>query len=154
MTELPNLNFFGPSGWRCPQCGRIYSPSTIMCYYCNNQQTYVSGHTTGTPIKEYVQNWNDYLNNHTTNPISKTEQEYRTDCGQTVTIKDGMPQVTITANDCNTASSITSEWNKLISQTTNIFDYPDVDKILNPTNIIDNKDMFQVHFDKTVTYEV
>ena len=153
MTELPNLNFFGPSGWRCPQCGRIYSPSTIMCYYCNNQQTYVTDHTTGTPLKEYIQNWNDYLNHYTASPVSKTEQEYRTDSGQATINKDEIPKVTITANNCNTAS-IDSEWNKLISQAINIFDYPNVDQILNPTNIIDNKDTFQVHFDKTITYEV
>ena len=144
MTELPNLNFFGPSGWRCPQCGRIYSPSTIMCYYCNNQQTYVTDHTTGTPIKEYVQNWNDYLNISSAPTIGSD---------QTTTNKDEIPKVTIAANNCNTAS-IDSEWNKYLNHAINIFDYPDVDKILNPTNTIDNKDMFQVHFDKTITYEV
>ncbi len=25
---------FAPSGWRCPGCGRYYSPSTYTCYYC------------------------------------------------------------------------------------------------------------------------
>ena len=127
MTELPNLNFFGPSGWRCPQCGRIYSPSTIMCYYCNNQQTYVTDHTTGTPIKEYVQNWNDYLN------ISTSKQEDK---------------------KSETTSSTTFDWNKYLNHAINIFDYPNVDQILNPTNIINDKDTFQVHFDKMITYEV
>lgn len=23
-----------PQGWRCPQCGRVYSPSQPMCLYC------------------------------------------------------------------------------------------------------------------------
>lgn len=21
-------------GWECPKCGRVYSPSTAMCYFC------------------------------------------------------------------------------------------------------------------------
>jgi|3_EtaG_2_1085321.scaffolds.fasta_scaffold08955_12 hypothetical protein len=23
-------------GWECPKCGRCYSPTTIMCFYCGN----------------------------------------------------------------------------------------------------------------------
>lgn len=26
-------------GWECPKCGRVYSPSTMMCPYCGNDQT-------------------------------------------------------------------------------------------------------------------
>ena len=27
---------FVRQGWQCPVCGRIYSPDTLMCYYCSN----------------------------------------------------------------------------------------------------------------------
>jgi len=33
-------------GWQCPICKRIYSPFTMMCYYCNNGST-----TTSTKIR-------------------------------------------------------------------------------------------------------
>lgn len=26
-------------GWRCPQCGKIYSPFVQECYHCNAKQT-------------------------------------------------------------------------------------------------------------------
>ena len=39
-----SLNFFdyynsgfAPQGWQCPICGRVYSPSTPMCYYCSRK---------------------------------------------------------------------------------------------------------------------
>ena len=25
-----------PQGWQCPICKRVYSPTTLMCYYCGN----------------------------------------------------------------------------------------------------------------------
>jgi hypothetical protein len=25
-------------GWQCPCCNRVYSPSTVMCYYCGNYE--------------------------------------------------------------------------------------------------------------------
>lgn len=25
-----------PRGWVCPKCGRVYSPTTTMCYYCGH----------------------------------------------------------------------------------------------------------------------
>ena len=24
-------------GWQCPLCGRVYSPTTMMCWYCGNE---------------------------------------------------------------------------------------------------------------------
>lgn len=24
-------------GWQCPICGRVYSPTTTMCFYCGNE---------------------------------------------------------------------------------------------------------------------
>ena len=25
-------------GWQCPLCGRVYSPTTMMCFYCGNNK--------------------------------------------------------------------------------------------------------------------
>lgn len=36
---------FTPKGWECPKCGRVYSPSTIMCFYCGNQTITTSPNT-------------------------------------------------------------------------------------------------------------
>lgn len=36
---------FAQKGWVCPKCGRVYSPSTQECFYCNNQNAQ-SGATT------------------------------------------------------------------------------------------------------------
>lgn len=27
---------FAQQGWVCPKCGRVFSPTTPMCYYCGN----------------------------------------------------------------------------------------------------------------------
>ena len=37
IEELKNKNNnFIETGWKCPICGRVYSPSTQMCFYCGN----------------------------------------------------------------------------------------------------------------------
>lgn len=54
-----NLNYidWGPQGWRCPGCGRYYSPTTPMCFYCGNKEvTYHSG--TSIDDSEW---WKEYL---------------------------------------------------------------------------------------------
>ena len=28
---------FAQQGWQCPICGRVYAPSTPMCYYCGGE---------------------------------------------------------------------------------------------------------------------
>lgn len=37
-------------GWKCPECGRVYSPSTPMCFYCRGNKsltvTYNDSNTT------------------------------------------------------------------------------------------------------------
>ena len=33
-----------PQGWICPKCGRVYSPTTIMCICCGGIE--VTDHTT------------------------------------------------------------------------------------------------------------
>ena len=34
---LPQDNIFVNKGWQCPICGRVYSPTTPMCFYCSNK---------------------------------------------------------------------------------------------------------------------
>lgn len=29
-------------GWQCPICGRVYSPTAMMCLYCGNEEEIVS----------------------------------------------------------------------------------------------------------------
>lgn len=29
-------------GWECPKCGRIYSPYTTMCLYCNSDNVKIN----------------------------------------------------------------------------------------------------------------
>lgn len=31
---LPQYNMSINKGWQCPICGRVYSPTTPMCFYC------------------------------------------------------------------------------------------------------------------------
>lgn len=31
-------NLFVNKGWQCPICGRVYSPTTSMCFYCGNKE--------------------------------------------------------------------------------------------------------------------
>lgn len=44
-------------GWQCPQCKRIYSPSTFMCYWCGNTTSNTSDTTSGSqPIRDMMVN--------------------------------------------------------------------------------------------------
>ena len=61
MYYNPNYIEWGQQGWTCPKCGRVYSPSTPMCFYCNNQKTWTS--PTTNPI-----GWDDYLKQTTGRP--------------------------------------------------------------------------------------
>ena len=54
----PNYYNWAPEGWRCPVCGRVYSPTTPMCFYCSNQEGTVQ--TTGTSIND-DEWWREYL---------------------------------------------------------------------------------------------
>ena len=53
----PNYINWAPEGWRCPVCGRVYSPTTPMCFYCSNQEV---TYGTGTSINDRKW-WDDYL---------------------------------------------------------------------------------------------
>lgn len=35
---LHQNNLFVKKGWQCPICGRVYSPTTPMCFYCRNKE--------------------------------------------------------------------------------------------------------------------
>lgn len=46
-NNLPGYGLFVNQGWQCPICQRVYSPSTLLCFYCGN--TTVTTTSTGTP---------------------------------------------------------------------------------------------------------
>lgn len=57
--------FFAPKGWICPKCGRVYSPSTPICWYCGGEKTTtVDTGTSGTLITDN----NNPASTTTTNP--------------------------------------------------------------------------------------
>jgi len=58
MLYNPNYYSWGPEGWRCPECGRVYSPTTPMCFYCSNKEGTVL--STGTGINDSKW-WEEYL---------------------------------------------------------------------------------------------
>lgn len=37
-------------GWRCPMCGRVYSPDTVMCLFCQGNYGYDWTCRSGIPI--------------------------------------------------------------------------------------------------------
>ena len=39
-------DYMAQQGWQCPICKRVYSPFTMMCYYCGGEQNVTT--TTGT----------------------------------------------------------------------------------------------------------
>ena len=56
----PNYQSWGPQGWRCPECGRVYSPTTPMCFYCSNKEaTIQTDKTTVIPFDDRGW-WDDY----------------------------------------------------------------------------------------------
>ena len=41
-------------GWQCPICKRVYSPFTIMCYYCGADTVTTTNTGTGTVYPQGV----------------------------------------------------------------------------------------------------
>lgn len=39
---MDNYNF-AQQGWQCPICKRVYSPSTMMCFYCGENTVISTG---------------------------------------------------------------------------------------------------------------
>lgn len=34
----PDYINWGPTGWTCPKCGRVYGPNQPTCLYCNDRR--------------------------------------------------------------------------------------------------------------------
>lgn len=119
MYWNPNYEFFAPTGWRCPQCGRVYSPTTLMCFYCgSNQKTWTSPHTTN-PTMDDSAWWEEYLKQSTTGKPTTWWEDY---CKKTAVdsseivdtkIEQERPQTgTVTINTATTNPDIkVSAWN-------------------------------------------
>lgn len=45
---------WAPQGWQCPVCGRVYSPTTPMCFYCGNMETITTTNFTINPKTDYA----------------------------------------------------------------------------------------------------
>lgn len=70
----PNYVEFGPVGWTCPKCGRVYSPFQNFCLYCNDKRVYYATQTTAKPEWIYKEDtftcppnnisWEDELRRH------------------------------------------------------------------------------------------
>ena len=45
----PDYPNFGPVGWTCPKCGRVYAPSQPYCLYCNDRRVTYATQTTIKP---------------------------------------------------------------------------------------------------------
>lgn len=63
-------DYFVSHGWVCPKCGRIYSPSTPMCFYCNNTES-TTITATSTDYTEYAKYLNNFLTDSMWDTIKK-----------------------------------------------------------------------------------
>ena len=45
---------FAQQGWQCPICKRVYSPTTLMCYYCGNGVPYTVSSTTVDAVIDWL----------------------------------------------------------------------------------------------------
>lgn len=48
----PFNGMFGQQGWICPKCGRVFSPYTPMCLYCNKETPANIGSSTGKSFED------------------------------------------------------------------------------------------------------
>ena len=80
-------NYLINSGWVCPKCGRVYSPSQSYCMYCNDHRIRYST-TTATPEWIYKEDpnkgtatpnnwWKDYVTLSTANDLSNLNINWR-----------------------------------------------------------------------------
>lgn len=114
----PNYYSWGPEGWRCPVCGRVYSPTTPMCFYCNNQQIRNAPSTTPSTIDDSAW-WEEYLKQSTTGKPTTWWEDY---CRKTTADSSGINEtkieqepsqtVTATVNTVTTNPNIkVTSWN-------------------------------------------
>jgi len=56
VGDFTQQDYFAPKGWVCPKCGRVYAPSTPMCWYCGKEEIRNVPNTTGSPVNfdEYI----------------------------------------------------------------------------------------------------
>lgn len=61
MNMYQTENDFYPTGWVCPKCGCVYSPTIPMCYYCRH--SFVDIEVTNIPNTTGVKPdwWRDYI---------------------------------------------------------------------------------------------
>ena len=72
----PNYQSWGPQGWRCPECGRVYSPTIPMCFYCSNKETTIqTDKTTVIPFDD--KGWWDDYQRRTTGDVKALEQIWK-----------------------------------------------------------------------------
>lgn len=59
----PYNGIFGQHGWICPKCGRVYSPYTQMCPYCqpSNITSTINSPYTNDKEKENISKIIDWL---------------------------------------------------------------------------------------------
>ena len=54
ITPNNEIPVFIQQGWQCPICGRIYSPTTMMCYYCGAESKSISTTAATSPTIDYL----------------------------------------------------------------------------------------------------
>ena len=81
MYYDPNYINWGRQGWSCPKCGRVYSPDTPQCWYCNGGTKTIPSTTTATPEWIYKDDpskgtaapdnwWSTYINTSLADALS------------------------------------------------------------------------------------
>lgn len=61
MWYNPNYINWGPKGWTCPKCNRVWGPHESQCWYCNNMRQTTTTGTSTNIINNDNEWWKDYL---------------------------------------------------------------------------------------------